>query len=184
MRALILFALLILAVSGAYLFQQARFGALQAASPQTSTLGAKDLPGLPGDLVIEIGGGEPPFVPVAVQAQPEAEPLAEAQTPAPPSAQPPQSDDEQKPAVQPGGGAPPAAPKDAKKEPEKRSDPGKVTFRKGSSLYAIAKKHYGSGDAKVIRDIASANKIADVTKIKDGAVLTLPSVAGGKKRKE
>ncbi|MBL8693019.1 MAG: LysM peptidoglycan-binding domain-containing protein [Planctomycetes bacterium] len=182
MRALILFAILLLAVSGAYLFHQARFGPLQAASRQGSTLGGKELPGLPGDLVIEIGGGEPPLLPAS--GQPEAEPAAEEPVPLRPSAQPTQPEAEPRPSVPPGEVTPEAAPKDSKKEPEKRLDPGKVPFRKGSSLYALAKKHYGSGDAKVIRDIASANKIADVTKIKEGAVLTLPPVAGGRKRKE
>ena len=59
-----------------------------------------------------------------------------------------------------------------------------VKIAKGDTISHIAKRYYGSASPSVWRDIAKANGLADAARLKEGALLTLPPVAGGRPRQK
>jgi phage tail protein X len=169
-RALVLVSTLALLVAGAYLFQQVRFGSSTKAAPRLA------LPGDAGDVVLEIGGGPPG------QLRP---------SPRPPVGSPPPRDAREGLAKE--ADASPGMsddPRDASEGPPGRprsatdSRPASVVrLRKGETLYSLARKHYGSGADPVLRDLAKANGIASVAKVREGTAISLPETAGGRSRR-
>jgi hypothetical protein len=195
MRALLLFSGLLVIVCIAYMVQQMRFvQASGSAAPIEAT------PQKAPELVYEIGGVPPRSELAPIPSKEPAKPVNGPTAPASAgesnksgsnnsgidNATPPaKGDGAAKPNDNKIAKAPlensnivPASQRPVDASPKNPT----VKFEKGTTLYSIAVKHYGSGAPAVVKDIATASKISDATKIKEGATLVLPAVAGGRKR--
>jgi hypothetical protein len=169
LRALVLLSILALLACGAYLYHQVRF--THAATPDIAPVGAgKSL----GDIVFQLGGAPPKAAPAPAEVAPAEPPVKSDPVPSPGPAAPPKED------VKPPKSETPPSPPQPAALPAGAST---ATIGKGETLYSIAVKYYGSGAPAVRKDVAAASRISDETKIREGTVLTLPAVAGGKRRK-
>ncbi|HKE00200.1 MAG TPA: LysM domain-containing protein [Planctomycetota bacterium] len=163
MRAFLLVSILLALLGAAFVVQKLRYDApARAAEP----------PGAADEIVLEIGGGPPPKpAPRRVETPPPARDAAPPRADvAPPSNETPSV---------------PIEPSPSPKAPSPADSPADgLKIAKGDTISHIAKRYYGSASPSVWRDIAKANGLADAAKLKEGAMLTLPPVAGGRPRQK